>query len=272
MAEIRDAVTRCRRLLHLRAQGFAPLTFGTAMRMNFLQSPFKDKALRQALLPAINQADFMTAIVGEDPVDWRAVGGVFTPGSPLETDADAARLTGPRDFALAQRLIRQAGYTDQPIRLIGPTDLLSLTAMTQVAADLFRRLGFNQDVAMSDWGTVVQRRTSKQPVHKGGWSVFCTSFSSFDFASPAVHPLLRANGINGYFGWPAIPELETLHARWFDAPDDAARKAIAADIQRVALDEVAYIPLGSYISYTALRFGLADRVKGFPIFWNLRRT
>ena len=126
-------------------------------------------------------------------------------------------------------------------------------------------------MAISDWGTVVQRRTSKEPVDKGGWSAFCSAFSSFDFASPAVHPLLRANGGSGYFGWPTIPGLETLHARWFEAPDDTARKAIASDIQRVALEEVAYVPLGSYISYTALRSSLTDRVKGFAIFWNLRR-
>ena len=56
------------------------------------------------------------------------------------------------------------------MRLIGPTDVLAPTAMTQVAGDLFRRLGFNQDLALSDWGTVVQRRASKEPLDKGGWS------------------------------------------------------------------------------------------------------
>jgi peptide/nickel transport system substrate-binding protein len=66
--------------------------------------------------------------------------------------------------------------------------------------------------------------------------------------------------------------LESLHARWFDAPDDAGRKAIAAEIQHVALNEVAYIPLGTYISFTAMRSNLTDRVKGFAMFWNLRRS
>ena len=52
---------------------------------------------------------------------------------------------------------------------------------------------------------------------------------------------------------------------------EAARKAICRDIQRVALDEVAYIPLGSYRSFTATRADLTDRVNGFALFWNLRR-
>ncbi|HEX3575132.1 MAG TPA: ABC transporter substrate-binding protein [Rhodopila sp.] len=243
-----------------------------AMRLNASQPPFNDKALRQALLPAIDQADFMMAIVGADPHDWKRVGGVFTPGTPMANDTDATNLTGPRDFGLARKLVKQAGYTDQPTRLIGPTDILAPAAMTQVAADLFKRLGFNQDLALSDWGTVIQRRSSKEPVDKGGWSALCTSFSSFDFADPAVHPLLRGNGAGGWFGWPVTPELESLRSQWFDAPDEAARKAICRDIQHVALDQVAYIPLGSYSSFTATRADLTDRVNGFALFWNLRRT
>jgi ABC-type transport system substrate-binding protein len=244
----------------------------SALRLNASQPPFNDKALRQALLPAIDQADFMAAIVGDDPKDWKKVGGVFTPGTPMANDTDADKLTGPRDFALAQKLMKQAGYKDQPMRLIGPTDILAPAAMTQVSADLFRRLGFNQDIALSDWGTVIQRRSSREPVEKGGWSALCTSFSSFDFADPAVHSLLRGNGPAAWFGWPVIPELETLRASWFDAPDDVARRLVCAEMQRVALDEVAYIPLGSYSAFTATRADLKDRVNGFALFWNLRRA
>jgi peptide/nickel transport system substrate-binding protein len=257
---------------NIRVEVLDPNGLCSAMRLNFLHPPFNDRALRQALLPAIDQADFMTAIVGNDPHDWQAVGGVFTPGTPMANDTEVAKLTGPRDFAGAQKLLRQAGYTSQPMRLIGPTDILAPAAMTQVAADLFKRLGFNQDVALSDWGTVIQRRSSKETVEKGGWSALCTSFSSFDFADPAVHAPLRGNGAGAWFGWPSIPELETLRTKWFDAPDDAARKAICRDIQRVALDEVVYVPLGTYTSFTALRSNLADRVNGFALFWNLRRT
>jgi peptide/nickel transport system substrate-binding protein len=69
-----------------------------------------------------------------------------------------------------------------------------------------------------------------------------------------------------------IPELEALRTSWFDAPDEAARKAICRDIQHVALDEVAYIPLGTYNAFTATRADLTDRVNGFALFWNLRRV
>ncbi len=242
-----------------------------ALRLNASQPPFNDKALRQALLPAIEQGDFMSAIVGNDPKDWRPMGGVFTPGTQMANEIDAAKVTGPRDFDGAKALMRKAGYTNQLMRLIAPTDIVAPAAMSQVAADLFRRLGFNQDFALSDWGTVIQRRASREPVDKGGWSALCTSFSSFDFADPATHPLLRGNGGSGWFGWPVVPALESLRTGWFDAPDEAGRKAVAAEIQRVALDEVVYIPLGNYTNFTATRADLKDRVNGFALFWNLRR-
>jgi peptide/nickel transport system substrate-binding protein len=140
-----------------------------------------------------------------------------------------------------------------------------------VAADLFRKLGMNMDFVLSDWGTVIQRRASREPLDKGGWSALCTSFGSFDFADPAVHPLLRGNGGGAWFGWPSVPRLEELRDAWFDAPDAARRKAVGEEMQRVAMDEVMYLPLGAYVSNTATR-GLADRVSGFALFWNIRRA
>ena len=49
------------------------------------------------------------------------------------------------------------------------------------------KLGLNLDVAMTDWGTMLQRRNNRGPVAQGGWSVFCTAFSSVDVATPIGH-------------------------------------------------------------------------------------
>jgi peptide/nickel transport system substrate-binding protein len=43
-------------------------------------------------------------------------------------------------------------------------------------------------------------------------------------------------------------------------------------MQRVAMDEVPFIPVGAYMSVTAHRSNLRDRVPGFALFWNLRRA
>jgi peptide/nickel transport system substrate-binding protein len=167
--------------------------------------------------------------------------------------------------------MRAAGYTNQPMRLIGPTDILAPSAMTQVGADLVRRLGFNADIVLTDWGTTVQRRTSREPVDRGGWSMLFTAFSSFDFANPAAHFPLRGNGTGAWFGWPTAPRLEELRDAWFEAPDLAAEQRIARELQTVAMDELPYVPVGAYMSNTALRNDLSGRVAGLALFWGIRR-
>ena len=249
-----------------------PLPASAIMRFNHLHAPFNDKKMRQALLPAISQEDFMQSVVGTDPALYRTGAGLFTPGTPLASDAGMAPLTGPRSLDRAKALMREAGYTNQLMRLIGPTDILAPAAMTQVGADLVRRLGFNADIALSDWGTTVTRRTSREPVDRGGWSMLFTSFSSIDFADPAAHFPMRGNGTGAWFGWPTVPKLEELRDAWFEAPDLAREQALAREMQVVAMDELPYVPVGAYFQLTSLRRNLTGRVPGFAIYWNIRRS
>jgi ABC-type transport system substrate-binding protein len=249
-----------------------PLPLTGILRFNHLHPPFNDKRVRQALLPAIEQADYMAAVVGADPKLYRTGVGVFTPGTPMASDAGLAALTAPRSVERARALLKEAGYAGQPVRLIGPTDILAPAAMTQVGADMFRRLGVNLDAALTDWGTVVQRRTSREPVERGGWSVLYTAFTSFDFLDPSAHAPLRGNGTAAWPGWPTIPRLEELRDAWFEGPEGEAQQRLCREIQEVAMDELPYIPVGAYISNTALHRNLQGRVSGFAIFWNISRA
>ncbi|MCO6418897.1 ABC transporter substrate-binding protein [Siccirubricoccus sp. KC 17139] len=249
-----------------------PLPMMALMRFNHLQPPFDKAAIRRALLPAIDQEAFMQAAVGTDAALYQTDAGFFTPGGPMASDAGLEPLRGPRSLERAKALLKEAGYTNQPIRLMGPTDILVPAALTQVAIDLFRRLGVNLDVALTDWGTVVQRRTNKGPLDQGGWSVSMFAFSSMDFLTPATNPTLRANGAGAWFGWPDIPRLEALRDAWFEAPTLEQRQALAREMQVLAMQELPYIPVGAYRSQTAVRRDLADRVRGLAIFWNIRRV
>ncbi len=242
------------------------------LRFNHLQPPFNNPAVRRAILGAINQPDFMQAIVGNNPDLWRGNVGMFTPGTPLASDEALAPLTGPRDLDRVRRDLAAAGYNGQRMVLIVPTDLPFLRAMSEVGADLFRRIGMNLDYQALDWGTVLQRRTSREPVERGGWSAFFTFGGGLDFASPAGHLGLRGNGVNGWIGWPDSPEIERLRDTWFDAPDLATQQAIARRIQAQAMQDVPMIPLGQYFLATAHRRNVTDMLRGAPLFWNVRKS
>ena len=261
-----------RRSRDITVERLDPLPSTGVLRFNFLHPIFNDVAMRRALLPAISQADFMQAIVGTDPDLWKDGVGCFTPGTPLANDAGLAPLLGPRSLDKARADLKAAGYTDQLVRLLVPTDILAPSAISQVCADLFRRLGMNVDAPNMDWGTAVQRRTSREPLDKGGWSVVLTTFNSFEFADPAGHFPLRGNGTGGWPGWPTMPKLEELRDAWFDAPDLETEKRLAREIQTVAMAELPYIPIGAYWTNTARRRTVTDRVPGFAIFWNLKKA
>ncbi len=91
------------------------------LRMNCLQPPFNSPAIRRALLSAVNQDDFMIAIVGNDTSMWRNRVGVYCPASPMANDAGIDVLS-KHDFAAAKKALASAGYNNEPVVLLAPTD------------------------------------------------------------------------------------------------------------------------------------------------------
>ena len=265
-----EIAAQLRRRRDLTVERMDRLPYLGILRFNHLLPPFDDVRARQALLPAISQTDFMTAIVGPDPTMYRDDVGIFPPETPLASHTGLAPLMGPRDLEKAKRLLRAAGYDGQTVRFIGTHEGL-VAGPTELAADLLRRVDLNLDYAVSDLATWIRRRTSREPIQNGGWSVFVTATPGFELASPASHAPLRANGTAAWPGWPSIPKLEAMREAWLDASDLSDQQRIASEIQGVAMEELPFVPLGAFWSNTALRRDLTDRVAGFPIFWNIRR-
>ena len=241
-------------------------------RFNHLHPPFDNPRLRRAILGAINQADFMTAAWGSEPGAWRDKVGFFPAGTPFASDAGMSALTSPRDLEKVKREVAASGYKGEPVVLLGATDFPIINALCLVGADLFRKIGLNVDYVASDWGTVVQRRASKEPPDKGGWSIFFTYWAGFDTLNPGVNQTIRGNGTDGWFGWPKSERLEAARAEWFDAPTLEAQKAAARKQQEIAFEEVPSLPLGQAITTTAYRRTLTDVPKGLPLFWSVRRA
>ena len=242
------------------------------MRPNFLHPPFDNPALRRAIIGAISQEDFMVAAAGTDPALHKTGVGVFCPVSPMANDAGMAALSGPRDPDRARQGIKDAGYKGEKVVFLGATDLSNINAIANVGADLLQRLGLNVDYQAVDWGTLLQRITNKAAPDQGGWSVFCTYWSGLDTFSPASDPALRGNGPGAWAGWPTFPKMESLRQAWLEAPDLAAQKRIAVQIQDRFFDVVPYYPLGLLYAPTAYRASITDVLSGFALFWNVRRA
>jgi peptide/nickel transport system substrate-binding protein len=172
---------------------------------------------------------------------------------------------------VSRQAVLDAGYKGEPVVLMAPSDKPVLKALGDVMNDLLGRLGLKVDYVVADWGTIVQRRASKAPPDKGGWTMFSTTWSGLDMIDPAVTQVLRTNGAAGFFGWADLPDITALREAWLDAPDVAAQQRICADLQDVALRQVPFLPMGQFFSKTANRRSVIDIVDGQFVFWNCRR-
>ena len=242
------------------------------MRFNQMQPPFNNPAIRRAIVHAVTQSDYMTAVQSEDRATWADGVGYFCPGTPMASSAGMENLMAPRDYGAVKKELEAAGYKGERVVLFNPTDIPSVKSLAEITNDLLKnKLGMNVDFQAMDWATVVQRRVKQDPVEQGGWSIFQTSWGGVDQFNPAVHAFLRGNGAQGIMGWPRSAAIEALRAEWFRAPDVAAQQKICEQLQMQAFQDVPYIPLGQVRGPTAHRTELKGVLTGLPLFWNITR-
>ncbi len=141
----------------------------------------------------------MAAVAGTDRSSWRSGVGYFCPASPMASDTGLAALA-PVDAAVSRQKLAAAGYHGAKTVLLGASDFPSINAMSQVAASMLGNVGMAVDYQAMDWGTVTQRRLSKAPTDKGGWSAFFTAAAVLEMFDPTGHNQIRGNGKQAWFG------------------------------------------------------------------------
>ncbi len=210
------------------------------LRLNHLTEPFNNPKIRQILLSCIDQTAIMQAVGGSGR--WAANLGIYN-GS-MRNDAGMEKLAARKDWDNVKAELKAAGYNNERVVMLVATDLPAFLAASQVGADIFRKMGLNVDFQTMDWATASQRRASKEPLDKGGWSCFFVAGDSDYFLDQASNFFVRGAGQKSWFGWPTSERLEELNTKWFDATTSEEQLAIAREIQLQAWEDVPYIPCG----------------------------
>lgn len=240
--------------------------------VNHLNPPFDNPKIREALQWALEQAPFMQAIYGDRTDLYQLCAAVFFCGTPFESTINTDRIV-KRDVEKAKALLKEAGYDGTPVLLLHVTENPFHDRAYSVLKPMLEEAGFVVDEQMTDWATVSTRRTSKEPVDKGGWNVFFTGWGFVDQSNPMTNVYVAGEGLNGWYGWADSAELRDLRVKFAATTDLAEQKALAENMQRVAYDLVPFVPLGQ----ASIAQGVATNLEGFidspvPFFWNVRRV
>ena len=150
---------------------------------------------------------------------------------------------------------------------------MTIGPLGDVTYDMLKKMGMNVQLDSTDWGTVTQRRASKEPVDKGGWSILHTWAPSNVIGTPVEQWFIRGLGDKGWFGWYGDEKIEELTQAWLRAPNQAERDRFADEYQKRAFEQVPTIPCGQFQIRTAVRKSLQGQIEGAGAYmWNIRRT
>ncbi|MFT8244388.1 ABC transporter substrate-binding protein [Roseomonas sp. BN140053] len=231
-------------------------------------NPLRDVRVRRALSMAINRPAIVSRVMENAAV---ATGqfmppGVFgyDPSIPVPTfDADGAK-----------RLLAEAGYPNGlTITLRGTNDrYVNDAQIQQTIAQMWTRIGVRTRVEAAPMATVIGRLNRfDASVYMLGWSNSTGEPSSALKAVLGGRNADRGLGLANY-GRYASQEMDALTARALETPDDGQREQLMQQAMRVALNDVAIIPLHIQKSVWAMRRGLtyAARVDEETIATGLR--
>ena len=265
-----DLIALLRKNKDVRVENIDPLGSLGIIRFNFMQPPFNNPKLREALLYAVDQKDYVLGIAGDEK-NGHTCYSFYTCGTPLSSEVGAEPLKGKRDFDRAKKLVRESGYKGEKIVVISATDQPIVHSQSLLTTETLRKLGLNVELQAGDWGTLITRRTSKEPVEKGGWSIFHTWLVGPDMLSPAATPMV-SNGEKAWFGWPNDKKLEELREAWFNTTDAPTGKKAADAVQVEAFKYVPFITTAQFIIPTSYRSNLSGVIVAPVTFlWNVEK-
>jgi peptide/nickel transport system substrate-binding protein len=247
-----------------------PLGLQYTFRYNILHKPFDNAKIRQAVLYAFNQEDFLKAVIG-DPASYKVCKSFYPCGSPMETTKGMEGLL-ESNFEKARALLKEAGYDGTPVVLMHSTDLAVLANLAPVAKSLLEQAGFKVDMQSMDWQTLVARRAKKDPPAQGGWNAFLTAWVAGDILNPVMMGFMNAGCDKAMFGWPCDKEIESLRDRYARETDPAKLKAIAEAAQVRATIYPTHIPLGQWFQRAAVRKNVEGNLEApVTVFWNVEK-
>jgi peptide/nickel transport system substrate-binding protein len=213
--------------------------------------------IRRAAQAAINCTDALTAAFGDKSL-WVPEGSIYPQGTAW-FDAEAPGYN-QGNTTKAASLLKQAGYKDEPIRILTSTQYDYQYKTAQVIEANLTEAGFKVDLIVTDWATILQRRQKPEQ-----WDAFVTGHG----VVPEPSSITVFNP--SYPGWWDTPAKHALLQEFVTESDIAKRIPLWHKLQAQFYIDVPTVKIGA--GFTT--YGANKRMTGYypgiwPAFWNTK--
>jgi peptide/nickel transport system substrate-binding protein len=216
------------------------------------KNPLKDLRVRQALSFAINRQ----AIVDRVMEGAAVPSGQFLPPGTYSYVPD---VTAPAfDPEKAKKLLADAGFPKGfRIALHGPNDrYVNDARIIQAVGQMWQRVGVQTEVDPLPWTSYVSQANKQAfSAFLFGWGTATAENSDALIAQTATWDPAKGWGASNR-GRYANPALDKLMEQAVGTADDIAREKLLQQAMRMAMDDVALIPLHIQMNIWATRAGL----------------
>jgi peptide/nickel transport system substrate-binding protein len=242
------------------------------LRPNHVIAPTNLAAVRQTMLAAIDQAEVVNAVMGADPENGISGVGFLATGNKEVDDAGLDMVRKRRSHDEIKAMLDRSGYAGEKLVLLHATDHIFFNPMGAVVAAMLTQAGIAVDDQAMDWPTVQTRRTSKEPLDKGGWSMFPSLVAVTEYRDLLLTGFMRGNGKDGWFGWPSDPRMEEIYEAWLGSADPAEQVRLELEYELRGLTSLPFIPLGRFRQTSAWRDNVIGLLEGpSVVFWNITK-
>jgi peptide/nickel transport system substrate-binding protein len=251
-----DQYDRVKGMKDVEAHIIKPANWSTAV-LNHKQGIMTDKRIRQAFQAVLDMEPIMAAGFGHKDF-YRLDPGLMHPEQPQWHSTVAGELYNQKNKAKAQKLLKEAGYSGQPVRWVTTQEYRWMYQNALVAKQQLEAVGFKIDLQVVDWATLVQRRNKPEL-----FDVFSTGFTFTP--EPAFGASLQCN----WPGWWCQEEKERAMEALMKEGDPKKRRALLERIQQIFYEDVGRIKFGDFFSLDVTRKELRGFVSTPELFfWN----
>ena len=213
-----------------------PAAWSTAV-LNHKQGLMTDKRLRQAVQAALDMEPIMAAAFG-DKAFYRVDPSLMHQEQPQWHSKAGAEYYNQKNPDKARKLLKEAGYRGQPVRWITTKEYDYMYKHALVAKQQLDAVGFNVDLQVVDWATLVQRRNKAEL-----FDIFSTAIT-FN-PEPGLNTGVQCN----WPGWWCFDDKE----KWLDSvqreTDPRKRKVMWDKVQQLFYEDVGRIKFGDWFGF-----------------------